>query len=186
MREVADPRLLASLALLAKAECSSVRDRTRWEFEQPLPTSMGGADVGGLAELAGGCFTASVLGCAAELLHLPAYSGVDVERASTGLFGQMRSAYELILKAHSDIVRTYKDFDRHPYFTLRGGKLAGYYRPQKLPRTLPSIADVLDSESEIHPPAQRALNMVMHHKRWLAALEAVSYTHLTLPTIHLV
>jgi hypothetical protein len=55
---------------------------------------------------------------------------------------------------------------------LRGGKIAGLYRPAKLPRALPSFADALEPEGETKPPAQRALTMVQHHKRWLEARRA--------------
>ena len=84
----------------------------------------------------------------------------------------MCTAYEATLADHKRITRKYAQFAKHPYRTLRGGKITGWYRPDKLPRALPSFADALDFEGESPPPAQRALVMVQHHKRWLEALKA--------------
>ena len=44
MRDVVDPRLLYSWELIAKPEGSTPTDVKLWRLEQPLPTSMGGAD----------------------------------------------------------------------------------------------------------------------------------------------
>ena len=105
-------------------------------------------------------------------VHTPAYDGVDVLKLDKGMFAVMQHEYRSVCKDHKSLLKTYKSFDMHPYHTLRGGKLKGYYRPDKLPRVLPDIADVMDPESNVNIPAQRALTMVNHHTRWLAALKA--------------
>ena len=46
MLHVMDPRLMYSWELIAKPEGSSLTDVKLWRLEQPLPTSMGGADCG--------------------------------------------------------------------------------------------------------------------------------------------
>jgi hypothetical protein len=51
MLHVVDPRLMYSWELIAKPEGSSLTDVKLtdvklWRLEQPLPTSMGGADIG--------------------------------------------------------------------------------------------------------------------------------------------
>ena len=58
---------------------------------------MGGADVGGLDEIAPACFAASMLACAADLADIPAFAGVNVAAAEDGIFGAMCQAYGAIL-----------------------------------------------------------------------------------------
>ena len=61
------------------------------------------------------------------------------------------AAYEATLADHKRITRKYAQFAKHPYRTLRGGKITGWFRPDKLPRALPSFADALDFEGESSP-----------------------------------
>ena len=68
---------------------------------------------------------------------------------------------------------TYATMDRHVYYTVRGGKWSGYFRPRGLPsKPLPTLAVALDPESKIHFPSQRALAAVVDHTQWLECLEA--------------
>jgi len=172
MRDVVDPRLLYSWELIAKPEGSTPTDVKLWRLEQPLPTSMGGADIGGSERNCNACFASSILACAARLSSLPGYAGVDPATLDHGMFAAARAGYDATIEDHRLITRAYAKFDKQPYYTLRGGKIAGLYRPSKLPRALPSFADALEPEGDIHPPAQRALTMVQHHKRWIEARKA--------------
>ena len=89
------------------------------------------------------------------------------------MFAAARAAYDATIEDHRLIARAYTKFDKQPNYTLRGGKIAGLYRPgMKLPRALPSFADALEPEGDFHPPTQRALTMVQHHKRWIEARKA--------------
>ena len=172
MRDVVDPRLMYSWELIAKPEGSSLTDVKLWRLEQPLPTSMGGADIGGSERNCDACFASSMLACAPRLAALPGYDGVDLSTLDHGMFSAARTGYDATVEDHHRVSRTYAKFDKQPYHTLRGGKIAGLYRPGKLPRAFPSFADALEPEGEIKPPAQRALTMVQHHKRWLEARKA--------------
>ena len=133
---------------------------------------MGGADIGGSERNSDACFASSMLACATRLAALPGYDGVDLSTLDHGMFSAARTGYDATVEDHHRVSRTYAKFDKQPYHTLRGGKIAGLYRPGKLPRAFPSFADALEPEGEIKPPAQRALTMVQHHKRWLEARKA--------------
>ena len=159
------------MALLSKPDSSSEIDQQCWVYEQPLPTTMGGSDVGGSEQHCGTCFASSMMACAERLRAMPAYDGLDVLKMEAGMFACMKHEYKAVCDEHQRITKIYKTFDKHPYYTVRGGKLKGYFRPDKLPRVLPDLADVMDPESDVSTPAQRALTMVNHHKRWLAALK---------------
>jgi len=60
------------------------------------------------------------------------------------------------------------------YYTLRGGKLEGSFRPAKLPpaKRMPAAADLFPTGSDFKQPAQRELTMVVAQDRWLQALAA--------------
>ena len=126
MRSVVDPRLQQSLACLAKPEGSDTADQKRWAFEQPLPTTMGGADVGGTEQRCGVSFCASVLACSSRLLATPTYHGFDPVAADSGIFAEVSTEYEAVSKERLRIEKVYRGFDKHPYLTLRGGKQSGY------------------------------------------------------------
>ena len=41
------------------------------------------------------------------------------------------AGYDATIDDHRLIARAYTKFDKQPYYTLRGGKIAGLYRPGK-------------------------------------------------------
>ena len=91
MRDVVDPRLMYSWELIAKPEGSSLTDAKLWRLEQPLPTSMGGADIGGSERNCDACFASSMLACAPRLAALPGYDGVDLSTLDHGMFSAART-----------------------------------------------------------------------------------------------
>ena len=156
MRDVVDPRLLYSWELIAKPEGSTPTDVKLWRLEQPLPTSMGGADIGGSERNCNACFASSILACAARLSALPGYAGVDPARSRTldhGMFAAARAGNDATIEDHRLIARAYAKFDKQPYYTLRGGKIAGLYRPGKLARALVHLSRTRWNlrETFIHP-----------------------------------
>ena len=78
MLHVVDPRLMYSWELIAKPEGSSPTDVRLWRLEQPLPTSMGGADIGGSERNCDACFASSMLACA------PRLAATGVRRSRSG------------------------------------------------------------------------------------------------------
>ena len=100
MQHVVDPRLMYSWELIAKPEGSSLTDVKLWRLEQPLPTSMGGADIGGSERNCDGCFASSMLACAPRLSALPGYAGVDLGTLDHGMFAAARAGYDATLVDH--------------------------------------------------------------------------------------
>ena len=115
-----DPRLLYSWELIAKPEGSTPTDVKLWRLEQPLPTSVGGADIGGSERNCNACFASSTLACAARLSALPGYAGVDPATLDHGMFAAARAGDDATIEDHRLIARAYAIFDKQPYYTLRG------------------------------------------------------------------
>ena len=67
------------------------------------------------------------------------------------------------------------------YVTVRGSRYDGLYHPDRLPRRLPSITDVLNPSSKIQMPPQRMLTRVYYHRRWLECLTAAKQCDVDTP-----
>jgi hypothetical protein len=100
-----DPRLMYSWELIAKPEGSSLTDVKLWRLEQPLPTSMGGADIGGSERNCDACFASSMLACAPRLAGLPGYAGVDLTMLDHGMFAAARTGYDATVEDHHRVSR---------------------------------------------------------------------------------
>ena len=187
-----DERLLLSLDRLTDAADSTPTQRALARQQAPLPTSMGGAKIGGHARRAPARYAATVLKCHPRLAEscpslrgpldpgdhpLPAgHAGpVRPRWRCVPMMAEAGVAYET-LRAARDVVGTvYETYKTEIYHTIRGG-LMSTFRPSKLPRakTLPPLADVLDPESDFSMPGSRALSMVVHHQLWLECYAAAA------------
>ena len=191
MAEV-DGRLRASLESLVHAGDSAGDTCDAWWREQALPTSMGGANIGGHADLCGHRYAGTVLACLQDLLaSSTVLTRAHVDAAIAAAAAQAAGAppptaavpvlpmlltlcleYDAVCRMRDGVAAEYAEYDKHPYhyLTLTKTKLSGYYRPASLPpaKRLPAIGDVLDlNQQKITAPAQRALCLVGHHRRWL-------------------
>jgi glycerol-3-phosphate dehydrogenase (NAD+) len=191
MAEV-DGRLRASLESLVHAGDSAGDTCDAWWREQALPTSMGGANIGGHADLCGHRYAGTVLACLQDLLaSSTVLTRAHVDAAIAAAAAQAAGApppttavpvlpmlltlcleYDAVCRMRDGVAAEYAEYDKHPYhyLTLTKTKISGYYRPASLPpaKRLPAISDVLDlNQQKITAPAQRALCLVGHHRRWL-------------------
>ena len=66
-----------------------------------------------------------MLACAPRLAGLPGYAGVDLTMLDHGMFAAARTGYDATVEDHHRVSRMYAKFDKQPYHTLRGGKIAG-------------------------------------------------------------
>ena len=179
MAALIDPRLRCSTALVAVAEASAAADQDRWWHEAGLRTSMGGLEVGGHAATCRSASVAGVFTCWPRLRATrPCLAAVDLATADAKWVTLTTAVahYEAIRAEHRRIADIYAEYADVIYYTIRGGKRQGKFRPSKLPllTSLPPIAEVFNPESKIRPPQQRALSMVGHHRRWLQGYAAAA------------
>ena len=72
-----------------------------------------------------------------------------------------------LVQLRDDIEATYTEFAKHPHHFITGDKFKGYFRPQKLPKSLRTLHEMLNRENPSLPTAQRSFSLVRHHERWL-------------------
>jgi hypothetical protein len=146
----------------------SAEEVARWRSEVELPTSMGGDDVAGAELRSDACFVAGVLGCLRRLRKdCSLLRGVDVMKSKAPLFVELRQAHARLLATHATVQATYATYDGNVVHRLDGHKQTQFH-PERLPRQMRPLADLVDPSSEFTMPPQRMLIRIPQHDRWLA------------------
>ena len=147
--------------------------RDRWWDEAQLPTNMGGCAVGGNALTCDVNYCHTLLACAPRLsTNVSLLCDVDVATSDMPMFKSLRRAWDRIIDVRDSVAETYaKEFDNRPYHMVDGTLFKDMYHPDRLPRKIDSIADILERPKEhyfmpatagAHPrPASSAVAQVL-------------------------
>ena len=100
---------------------------------------MGGEGVGGHDEQCDAAYSAGVIACWPRLretcscfAEVPLLANIPMLRDFTQSFLQL-------VQLRDDIEATYTEFAKHPHHFITGDKFKGYFRPQKLPKSLRTV-----------------------------------------------
>ena len=116
---------------------------------------------------------------------MPALADVDLATTELPMLVAFKEAYEGLRVERDRIDELYAGYNKEIYEMLQGTKLEGRYRPHKLPKatTLPSLEAMYHPKSDVHPPKQGALNMVVQHRRWVRVLDRAYANDTTNPHV---
>jgi hypothetical protein len=181
-----DNRLRTSLSLIARADASPPEVQDDWWDEQPLNMMLGGTDVGGHEESAAACYAAMVASCWPKLRQtVPALIDVDLSSTDLPMLISFKKAYEHLCVERDGIDDLYTKYNKDIYEMLQGTKFEGRYRPRKLPKatSLPSLDAMYHPTSDVHPPRQGTLNMVVQHRRWVRVMDRAYANDTTNPHV---
>ena len=182
---VVEPRLRATLELIAQSHASDSATQERWWRESALPTDMGGVDIGGTTDRTLPAYCSCLLACRSRLIaQSTPHTDLDVVTDASPTWEAMRAAYTELSNRRDAIAAQHSVMDAPSYKTVRGGLWKGYYRPALLPKALPPLAELV-SPSSTQPKAsvtQRLLTKVNHHGRWLDCLDAAREADAANPT----
>jgi hypothetical protein len=109
---------------------------------------------------------------------VPALSRIPLTSTDLPILASFNSAYDKLRADHAAIEGEYTDRAKDIYRLVTGSKFEGGFRPAKLPKatSLPTADDMCNPTSDVHPPRQGTLSMVVHHRRWLDGLKAAVLT----------